>query len=105
METHNQQALDSKPQKEEENLSPCRMYESKLPDIDDLVMGRVVKMDSDIYATVALPEYNNIEGIIMYSEVTKVRIRSMKNHLQLGKLDVMQVLKVDKEKGYLKREP
>merc|ERR1712137_185303 len=78
----------------------CRMYEQELPNQDDLVVVRVNKVE-DFGAYVTLLEYNNIEGMILSSEVSRKRIRSIHKHLRIGKQDVMQVLRVDKEKGYI----
>jgi len=89
------------PEKLDMRLKPCRMYKDRLPSVDDLVMVRVTKIDSDVYAKVELLEYNCIEGIIMFSELSKVRIRSLKNHIQIGKQEVLQVLRVDGQKGYI----
>merc|ERR1712137_242147 len=78
----------------------CRMYEQELPDKDDLVVVRVNKVE-EFGAYVTLLEYNNIEAMILSSEVSRKRIRSIHKHLRIGKQDVMQVLRVDKEKGYI----
>jgi len=78
----------------------CRMYEQELPNQDDLVVVRVNKVE-EFGAYVTLLEYNNIEAMILSSEVSRKRIRSIHKHLRIGKQDVMQVLRVDKEKGYI----
>jgi len=78
----------------------CRMYEQELPNQDDLVVVRVNKVE-DFGAYVTLLEYNSIEGMILSSEVSRKRIRSIHKHLRIGKQDVMQVLRVDKDKGYI----
>lgn len=78
----------------------CRMYEQELPNQDDLVVVRVNKVE-DFGAYVTLLEYNNIEGMILSSEVSRKRIRSIHKHLRINKQDVMQVLRVDKDKGYI----
>ena len=76
----------------------CSMYRQELPNSDDLVVVRVKSIE-DFGAFVSLLEYNNIEGMIMSSEVSRRRIRSIHKHLRIGRQDVMQVLRVDKEKG------
>lgn len=76
------------------------MYEQELPNQDELVVVRVNKVE-EFGAYVTLLEYNNIEGMILSSEVSRKRIRSIHKHLRIGKQDVMQVLRVDKEKGYI----
>lgn len=76
------------------------MYEEELPEANSMVMVRVNKVE-EYGAFVSLLEYNNIEGMILSSEVSRKRIRSIHKHLRIGKQDVMQVLRVDKDKGYI----
>lgn len=54
----------------------CRMYESKFPEVDDVVMVQV-KSIAEMGAYVALLEYNGIEGMILLSELSRRRIRSI----------------------------
>ncbi len=78
----------------------CRMYESKYPEIDEVVMVQVRSI-AEMGAYVALLEYNNIEGMILLSELTRRRIRSVNKLIRVGKQEVCMVLRVDKEKGYI----
>jgi len=82
------------------SFKDCRMYEQELPNQEDLVVVRVNKVE-EFGAYVTLLEYNNIEAMILSSEVSRKRIRSIHKHLRIGKQDFMQVLRVDKEKGYI----
>jgi translation initiation factor 2 subunit 1 len=77
-----------------------RMYESKFPEIDDLVMVQVRSI-AEMGAYVALMEYDNIEGMILLSELSRRRIRSINKLIRVGKQEVCMVLRVDKEKGYI----
>ena len=52
------------------------MYESKYPDVDDVVMVQV-KSIAEMGAYVSLLEYNGIEGMILLSELSRRRIRSI----------------------------
>lgn len=54
----------------------CRMYESKFPEVDDVVMVQV-KSIAEMGAYVSLLEYNGIEGMILLSELSRRRIRSI----------------------------
>lgn len=81
----------------------CRMYEKKYPDVDDLVMVNV-KSIAEMGAYVSLLEYNNIEGMILLSELSRRRIRSVSKLIRVGRQEVVVVLRVDKEKGILKRK-
>ncbi|GJJ14866.1 hypothetical protein Clacol_009135 [Clathrus columnatus] len=46
-------------------------------------------------------EYNNIEGMILLSELSRRRIRSIQKLIRVGRNEVVVVLRVDKEKGYI----
>lgn len=76
------------------------MYEKKYPDVDDLVMVNV-KSIAEMGAYVSLLEYNNIEGMILLSELSRRRIRSVSKLIRVGRQEVVVVLRVDKEKGYI----
>merc|ERR1719498_246553 len=78
----------------------CRMYENEFPEIDDVVMVQVTSI-AEMGAYVALLEYNNIEGMILLSELSRRRIRSVNKLIRVGKQEVCMVLRVDREKGYI----
>jgi len=60
-----------------------------------------VKMITEMGAYVQLLEYNNIEGMILLSELSRRRIRSIHKLIRVGKAEVVMVIRVDKEKGYI----
>jgi translation initiation factor 2 alpha subunit (eIF-2alpha) len=74
------------------------MYENKYPEVDDLVMVNVRQI-AEMGAYVHLLEYNNIEGMILLSELSRRRIRSIQKLIRVGRNEVVVVLRVDKEKG------
>ncbi|KAK6156094.1 hypothetical protein DH2020_010342 [Rehmannia glutinosa] len=78
----------------------CRMYEAKYPEVDMAVMIQVKSM-ADSGAYVSLLEYNNIEGMILFSELSRRRIRSISSLIKVGRIEPVMVLRVDKEKGYI----
>lgn len=78
----------------------CRMYENKYPEVDDLVMVSVRQI-ADMGAYVDLLEYNKIEGMILLSELSRRRIRSIQKLIRVGRNEVVVVLRVDQEKGYI----
>jgi len=78
----------------------CRMYENKYPEIDALVMVNVRQI-AEMGAYVNLLEYNNIEGMVLLSELSRRRIRSVQKLIRVGRNEVVVVLRVDKEKGYI----
>uniref|UniRef100_A0A2C9UEG6 S1 motif domain-containing protein n=1 Tax=Manihot esculenta TaxID=3983 RepID=A0A2C9UEG6_MANES len=78
----------------------CRMFEAKYPEVDIAVMIQV-KNIADMGAYVSLLEYNNIEGMILLSELSRRRIRSVSSLIKVGRIEPVMVLSVDKEKGYI----
>lgn len=74
------------------------MYANKFPEVDDLVMVNVRQI-AEMGAYVQLLEYDNIEGMILLSELSRRRIRSIQKLIRVGKNEVVVVLRVDKEKG------
>ncbi|KAG6393564.1 hypothetical protein SASPL_147808 [Salvia splendens] len=78
----------------------CRMYEARYPEVDQAVMIQVKSM-ADSGAYVSLLEYNNIEGMILFSELSRRRIRSISSLIKVGRIEPVMVLRVDKEKGYI----
>jgi translation initiation factor 2 subunit 1 len=85
---------------ERKRVSNCRFYEQKYPEVDDLVMVRV-KSITEIGAYVSLLEYDNSEGLILSSELSRKRIRSISQLIRVGRTEVVVVLRVDPEKGYV----
>lgn len=78
----------------------CRFYNEKYPEIDDVVMVNVRSI-AEMGAYVHLLEYNNIEGMILLSELSRRRIRSINKLIRVGKTEPVVVIRVDKEKGYI----
>ena len=58
-----------------------------------------VRSIADMGAYVSLLEYNNIEGMILLSELSRRRIRSINKLLKVGKTEPVVVIRVDREKG------
>ena len=86
-----------------ENTTPtttCRFYENKLPEVDELTVVNVRQI-AEMGAYVRLLEYDNIEGMILLSELSRRRIRSIQKLIRVGRNEVVVVLRVDKEKGYI----
>ncbi|CAO1635801.1 unnamed protein product [Parajaminaea phylloscopi] len=77
-----------------------RYYEKSLPDIDEVVMCQVRQI-AEMGAYVKLLEYDNAEGMILLSELSRRRIRSIQKLIRVGRNEVVVVLRVDKEKGYI----
>ncbi len=78
----------------------CRFYEQKYPEMEDVVMVNVRSIE-DMGAYVHLLEYNNTEGMILMSELSRRRIRSINKLIRVGRIETVVVIRVDKEKGYI----
>lgn len=82
------------------STTDCRFYENKYPEVDDVVMVNVQQI-AEMGAYVRLLEYDNIEGMVLLLELLRRRIRSIQKLIRVGKNEVVVVLRVDKEKGYI----
>jgi translation initiation factor 2 subunit 1 len=89
--------------------SPCQrchrpnlfsFYEEQYPEVDDVVMVQIRSI-AEMGAYVSLLEYGNIEGMILLSELSRRRIRSVQKLIKVGRSEPVMVLRVDKEKGYI----
>lgn len=78
----------------------CRFYKNIYPDKDELVMVNVRQI-AEIGSYVHLLEYNNTQGMILMSELSRRRIRSVNKLIRVGRNEVVVVIRVDKEKGYI----
>jgi len=76
------------------------MYENKFPEVDSVVMVQVMSI-AEMGAYVQLLEYNNIEGLVLLSELSRKRIRSITKIIKVGRKEPVLVLRVDQEKGYI----
>merc|ERR1712176_642697 len=67
-------------------------------------MGSLVMVNvrniAEMGAYVTLLEYNNIEGMILLSELSRRRIRSINKLVRVGRNECV-VIRVDKDKGYI----
>eukprot|EP00879_Flechtneria_rotunda_P023125 GHRR01024449.1.p1 GENE.GHRR01024449.1~~GHRR01024449.1.p1 ORF type:complete len:314 (+),score=108.16 GHRR01024449.1:808-1749(+) len=61
----------------------------------------LVKSIAEMGAYVSLLEYNGIEGMILLSELSRRRIRSITKLIKVGRQEPVMVLRVDKDKGYI----
>eukprot|EP00917_Polyrhabdina_sp_WS-2016_P033184 GHVP01070864.1.p1 GENE.GHVP01070864.1~~GHVP01070864.1.p1 ORF type:complete len:314 (+),score=49.08 GHVP01070864.1:23-943(+) len=78
-----------------------RFYEEVFPQVEETVMIRVTRTESDTGAYANLLEYGNLEGMILGKELSKRRVRSIQKVVKIGRLEVALVLRVDTEKGYV----
>eukprot|EP00924_Labyrinthula_sp_SR-Ha-C_P007201 snap_masked-scaffold_8-processed-gene-12.28-mRNA-1 protein AED:0.02 eAED:0.02 QI:0/-1/0/1/-1/1/1/0/327 len=92
--------LSAVEQAERDAKLQCRYYEQEYPEVEECVMVQVNNI-ADMGAYVSLLEYNNIEGMILLSELSRRRIRSINKLIRVGKTEIAMVMRVDKEKGYI----
>ena len=78
----------------------CRFYKNKFPEVEDVVMVNV-KSIAEMGAYGRLLEYNDIEGMILLSELSRRRIRSINKLIRVGRSECVVVIRVDKDKGEL----
>mmetsp|Transcript_23331 Transcript_23331/g.47250 ORF Transcript_23331/g.47250 Transcript_23331/m.47250 type:complete len:344 (-) Transcript_23331:178-1209(-) len=77
-----------------------RFYEAEFPELEDVVVVQVKRIMS-MGAYVSLLEYNGKEGMVLLSELSKRRIRSVSKLLRVGRTEICMILRVDKDKGYV----
>ncbi len=75
-------------------------YKNKFPKVGEIVMTKVTEIHPT-FAYVSLIEYDNINGIIVASEVSTKLYKAMSRFLTIGKLQAAEVLNVDETKGYV----
>lgn len=78
----------------------CRYYEERFPEVEQLVMVTVNSI-AEMGAYVSLLEYGGLEGMILLSELSRRRFRSITKLIRVGKTEVVVVLRVDPLKGYI----
>ena len=76
----------------------CRFYEHRFPECEDVVVVTVTSI-AEMGAYVHLLEYNNVEGMILLSELSRRRIRSINKLIRVGRDECVVVIRVDKDKG------
>lgn len=85
---------------EDTQLLRCRFYEGAFPEPEEVVMVNVTEI-GEMGAYVTLLEYDNIEGMILLSELSRRRIRSINKLVRVNRNEIVMVIRVDKEKGYI----
>lgn len=77
-----------------------RFYKNEFPEVDEIVMIKVKEI-TDIGVYVSLIEYGSLEGMILLSELSKRRIRSIRKLVREGLIFPVMVLRVDEERGHV----
>lgn len=76
------------------------MYRNKFPEVGDLISAKISKVDESIIMCQLL-EYNNIEAILPLNQVSRKRIRSIKNIIKIGKDEILEVINVDPDRNHI----
>ncbi len=74
------------------------MYRNKYPKEGMLVVVQVNSVN-ELGAYVSLVEYDNLEGLILLSDVSRKRIRAVSKLLRIGRIEICEVLRVNPLKG------
>ena len=76
----------------------CRFYEKVYPESNEYVIVKTTKL-MDMGAYVELLEYDNKEGLMLYPEIGRRKKRSKHALYKVGRMEVVRVIRADKEKG------
>lgn len=77
-----------------------RLFPNKYPAVGDVVIGKVKKVE-DTGVSVTLIEYE-VDGLILFNQLSKrKKIRSMKKVVPTNSIQVLEVIAVDEERGYV----
>jgi translation initiation factor 2 subunit 1 len=90
---------NTKNEQEYKNLH-FRMYEYIYPEKEEIVYAKVVDIIGN-NAYVSLCEYDNIRGMIYSNEVSTKKCKSIRQFISIGKNEVLTVLSVDSNKGFI----
>ncbi len=81
-------------------LNKMRFYKKELPNVDEIVMCNVEKIQEEcIY--VRLIEYDNIEGMVQLADASTRRKRKSVCLLKVNKKYPLLVVRIDEEKKYI----
>ncbi|EOB12936.1 Eukaryotic translation initiation factor 2 subunit alpha [Nosema bombycis CQ1] len=78
----------------------CSFYDKKYPAEGEIVIGKVVTIDSD-GVSIDLLEYGKAHGLVLLGELSKKRIKSANQCTKVNNIEICNVLRVDNEKGYI----
>lgn len=78
----------------------CRDYENILPECGSATVVSI-KDSNEMGIYVSLLEFGEVEGLLLFSEVSRRRIRSMAKLIKKGKKEIVSVIRVDNDKSYI----
>jgi len=60
-----------------------------------------IKDSNEMGIYVSLLEFDNIEGLLLFSEVSRRKIRSITKLIKIGKKEIVSIIRVDNDKSYI----
>ena len=78
----------------------CRDYENIFPKSGNATVVEI-KGSNEMGIYVSLLEYDNIEGLLLLSEISRRRIRSLTKLIKIGRKEIVSVIRVDDKKSYI----
>jgi len=78
---------------------PKRFYPSEFPKVGDIVMVKITEIGEDmIYCNIL--EYDRL-GMLSYSEISRRKVRRVRQFIRVGNQEAMEVIDVNLDKGYI----
>jgi translation initiation factor 2 subunit 1 len=77
-----------------------RTYESLYPIVGNITIVSIKEL-TEMGVYVELLEYERSLGMLMMTEISRRRIRSLNKLIKIGKTEIVMVIRVDCEKGYI----
>ena len=77
-----------------------RFYEPIFPRSGDVTIA-LIREIKEMGVYVFLSEYGNINGLLLASEISRRRIRSINKLIKIGRTEIVFVIRVDIQKGYI----
>lgn len=78
----------------------CRIRSNKFPVEGEVVIGKILSVSNDV-VRMQLLEYGELTGLILTSELSKRRFKTIAQLTKVGNIEVCQVLKVEETKGFV----
>lgn len=77
-----------------------RDYENILPECGEATVISI-KDSNEMGIYVSLLEFDNIEGLLLFSEISRRRIRSIAKLIKVGRKEIVSIIRVDNDKSYI----
>ena len=74
-----------------------RDYETILPECGEATVISI-KDSNEMGIYVSLLEFDNIEGLLLFSEISRRRVRSIAKLIKVGRKEIVSIIRVDNDK-------